>query len=82
MSSKEKTSLESEGGLGAYLPERDPPGLARKTGRGPCIRSEGCRAFQGSPFGLERNTLLCCCRGPFCRGKAIRFPNPPCGIVS
>ena len=30
----------------------------------------------------SRKTLLPCSRGLFCNGKAMRFPNPPCGIVS
>ena len=30
----------------------------------------------------SRKTLLPCPRGPFCNGRAIRLPNPPCGIVS
>ena len=27
-------------------------------------------------------TLLPFCRGPFCKGNAIRLPNPPAGMVS
>jgi hypothetical protein len=31
---------------------------------------------------VSMNTLLSCLRGIRCNGSAIRFPNPPLGIVS
>ena len=62
-------------------------GLLHEVLRPASVRSLRMRARNAhwSAHGTKRssrNTLWPRSRGPFCRGKAMRLPNPPCGNVS
>jgi hypothetical protein len=73
---------------GRRTPKMRPRRSAASTIRSTCVRPilrtlarKAHWSVQGTKS-LSRKTLLSCLRGPFCNGKAIRLPKPPCGIVS